>query len=112
VRKCQQHASDERASSLSVTDPQSISPYSFILTVTLYRNATSSPERVASPATYLLISKALIAPDACLAVDEAEADALAALEDVATVADAEVVAGLVEDDKGEVVIVVLDGLME
>lgn len=80
---------------------------SFTLTATLYRNATSSPERVASPATYLLISRALIAPEACLAVDEAEADAFAGLGDVA---DAVVVAGLTEEE-ADVVIVALAGLV-
>jgi hypothetical protein len=73
---------------------------------TPYRKATSNPERVASPATYLLISKALIAPEAGLAVDEA--DALAALEDVA---DAVALAGLTEEET-DVVIVALAGLVE
>jgi hypothetical protein len=84
---------------------------SFTLTATLYRNATSSPERVASPATYLLISRALIAPEACLGVDEAEADAFAGLEDVADVTDAAVVAGLT-DEEADVVIVALAGLTD
>jgi len=74
----------------------------------LYRNATSNPDRVASPATYLLIWRALIAPEACLAVDEAEADAFAGLEDVAG---AVVVAGLTEEE-GDVAIVALTGLTE
>jgi hypothetical protein len=78
-----------------------------IFNLHVYKNVASSPERAASPATYLLISKALIAPDACLAVDEAEAEAeaevvLAALEDVADVRDAEVVvvalAGLIDEE--------------
>jgi len=75
----------------------------FILIETRYRHATSNPESLASPATYLLISKALIAP---LAVDEA--DALAALE---TVVDAVTLAGLTEEETG-VVIVALADLVE
>jgi hypothetical protein len=73
---------------------------------TPYRKATNNPERVASPATYLLISKALIAAEAGLAVDEA--DALAGLEDVA---DAVALAGLTEEE-ADVVIVALAGLVE
>ncbi len=66
-----------------------------------YKHAASSPERVASPATYLLMSRAVIAPDDCLAVDEAEAAAevaLAALE-ADRVAEVTVAfAGLIEEE--------------
>jgi hypothetical protein len=73
-----------------------------------YRYATRSPERAASPATYLLISKVLIAPEVVLGVAEGVGVAVEALEDVIV---AEVVVGLTVEVT-DVVIVALDALVE
>jgi hypothetical protein len=62
-----------------------------------YRYATRSPERAASPATYWLISKALIAPEVVLGVAVGVGVGVEALEDV-TEAEA-VVEGLTEEDE-------------
>jgi len=78
-----------------------------------YKYATSSPDRPANPATYLLISKALIAPEVVFGVGVGVGvpDVVDALEDVL---DTVVVAltDEVTDAVTEVVIVRLDALLE
>jgi hypothetical protein len=88
------------ATSLSHTSKiQDLSPLSSFPPITkfkqhasLYRNATSSPDKLANPTTYLAMCIALksSAPEACLAVVDAEAEAEAlddALEEFPEAAD-------------------------
>ncbi len=89
-------------------------PYSKL---TSYKYATRSPERAASPATYLLISKAFIAPEVVFGVGEGVEVGVAA--EVAMVAleeecDVEVVTGLLEllETVIDEVIVRLDALVD
>jgi hypothetical protein len=73
---------------MEVQHPSRLMPLLFPkLNLTSYKYATRSPERAASPATYLLISKAFIAPEVVFGVGEgveigvAVAVAVAALEE-------------------------------
>lgn len=84
------------------------------LKLTSYKYATRSPERAVSPVTYLLISKAFIAPEVVFGVGEGVevgvAVAVAALEEEC---DVEAVVSLLEvlEAVTDVVIVRLDALV-
>jgi hypothetical protein len=83
--------------------------------LTSYKYATRSPERAASPATYLLISKAFIAPEVVFGVGEGVeigvAIAVAALDEEG---DVEAVMSLLEVLEAVFVVVVvrLDALVD
>ena len=101
---------------MEVQHPSRLMPLLFPkLNLTSYKYATRSPERAASPATYLLISKAFIAPEVVFGVGEGVeigvAIAVAALDEEG---DVEAVMSLLDVLEAVFVVVVvrLDALVD